>query len=231
MKTKITARKPLLTKRSAFTMIELVMVIAVLGILASLAIPRFKRDLRQEAADDLLSAIRFTQHLALVDDKQLWNKNKWQQRYWKIMFGTCATGSNNYFYMIGSDDDMNNGSFFDRNESAVDPLSRKPYFWINGQACGNGGDGTVSPDIFISKKYGINGLQTSGGCANVQYIGFDHFGRPHIGFGASISPDYSSYMTRDCNLTFSFSDSSITPLTIMIERQTGHTYLPDNPDM
>jgi len=48
-------------KHSAFTMIELVLVIVVLGILAALAMPRLERDLRQEAKDNLLSAIRYTQ--------------------------------------------------------------------------------------------------------------------------------------------------------------------------
>jgi len=55
--------------KSAFTMIELILVIVVLGILAALAMPRVDRDSRQEAADNILSAIRYTQHLALMDNK------------------------------------------------------------------------------------------------------------------------------------------------------------------
>lgn len=56
-------------KHPAFTMIELVFVIVVLGILSALAMPRIDRDLRQEAKDNILSSIRYTQHLALIDEK------------------------------------------------------------------------------------------------------------------------------------------------------------------
>ena len=61
--------KNLHKQSKAFTMIELVFVIVVIGILAALALPRIERDLRQEAADNILAAIRYTQHLALNDNK------------------------------------------------------------------------------------------------------------------------------------------------------------------
>ena len=61
--------------KKAFTMLELVFVIVVSGILAATFIPRFDRDNLQEAADQVISHIRYTQHLAMVDDKFLADKN------------------------------------------------------------------------------------------------------------------------------------------------------------
>ncbi len=209
-------------KRSAFTMIELVFVLVVLGILAALALPRIDRDIRQEAADSLLSNIRYTQHLAQMDNKQMFDNGSWQQRYWKIMFGTC--GGTDRFFMIGSDTDMSGGSFFDQNESAIDPASGKPMFWVNSTACSNGGDGTVSNELFITKKYGIDSFNFAGGCSGTQYIGFDNRGRPHVGFGSSTTPNYTSYMASDCTITFGFIDGS-DDLNITILKETGYAQI------
>ena len=209
--------------RKAFTMIELVFVIVVLGILAALAIPRLERDLRQEAADNILSAVRYTQHLALLDDKQKFDKPKWQQRFWRIVFGTC-TGSDHY-YMVGSDDDMtgSTNAYFTQTEAALDPATSKPMFWKNGVGCSNGGDKTVSPSIFISKKYGINSVTPTGGCSNL-YLGFDHLGRPHSDkFPDSSIPDSEGYMTSACTFTFGLKNGE--SFAIEIEPETGYAFI------
>ncbi len=224
----ILKHKGISMKRPAFTMIELVFVIVVIGILAAVALPRIDRDIRQEAANSLLSDIRYTQHLALVDDKHKFDNAKWQQRFWRIVFSTC-TGSDR-FYMIGTDDDMESASnaFFDKEEAAIDPSNGKPMFWTNGTDCSDGGDGNVSERIFVTRRYGINSIGASGGCGTgMGHIGFDQLGRPHYGFSTSTSPDYSTIMTSDCNLTFNFVDTSIDPLIITIKKETGFAYIVD----
>jgi len=218
---------------NAFTMIELIFVIIVVGILAAMAMPRIDRDIRQGAAQTILSNIRYTQHLALMDNKHKFDDRNWQKRYWKIMFGTC-TGTDRFF-MVGSDDDEDGGAsgFFDINESAIDPTNGKPLFWTNGQDCSQGDTSkTVSPQIFLSKQYGINGFTFSGGCNGVQYIGFDRLGRPHVGFHSAnnIDPDYASYMPDDCTISFTFTDNSINDLNITINKETGYAYIVDQPD-
>jgi len=88
--------------KNAFTMLELVFVIIIIGILAALAVPRMERDVKQEAGDNILAAIRYTQHLALTDDKQSYNDPNWQQKLWLIRFETYG---NKVIYKIGSDMD------------------------------------------------------------------------------------------------------------------------------
>jgi prepilin-type N-terminal cleavage/methylation domain-containing protein len=56
-------------KRFAFTMLELIFVIIVIGILAVLAMPSFNKNSLAEAAEQVAGHIRYTQHLAMVDDK------------------------------------------------------------------------------------------------------------------------------------------------------------------
>ena len=199
-------------------MIELVMVIVVLGILAALAIPRMDRDLEQEAKDNILSAIRYTQHLALSDNRHKFNDPKWQRRFWKIMFAQCSDGK--YFYRIGNDDDMDSTSTFEKSEAAIDPANGKPIYMANNANCD---DSTVSENIFIGKKYGVTVNNGTGGCTG-KHIGFDHFGRPHVGFSGSTKPNYSSYISSTCTLNFTMSDGTTT-FSINIEPETGFAYV------
>jgi len=203
--------------RSGFTIMELVMVIVVLGILASMALPRLDRDLKQEAADDILSQIRYTQHLALMDNKHLYNNPQWQKRFWQIMFTTCDGG---LVYRVGSDDDMNSTSTFSKNEAATDPLNGKPLYGTNIN-CNTVG---TNQNVLLGKKYGVTSMTYTGGCTG-QYIGFDHIGRPHIGFSSSNIPDYSSYMLTPCIFTFTMSNGD--DFNITIQPETGYAQIED----
>ena len=193
-------------KRMAFTMIELVLVIVVLGILAALAMPRLDRDLQQEAADTILSNIRYTQHLALTDDKHRFNDPTWQRDFWKISF--AADGSN---FSISS------GTNF-----ALDPSNG---LLMDGTASG-------SKNTQLSKKFGVTAFTASGICAGINVIGFDHLGRPHNNFSASSMPNYASYYippntngNDPCILTFTMSNGPA--LVIDIKPETGYAYIAD----
>ncbi len=206
-------------------MIEVVMVMIVLAILTSFAIPRMERDLNQEAADNVLSAIRYTQHLAQMDDKHKFDKPKWQQRFWRIYFGTCTDGK---FYAIGTDDNMDsaNNARVDFNESALDPANGKHIWAHDGGSCaGSHQLSELSPNVFLGKKYGITSITESGGCSN-SYVGFDHLGRPYSGaFTQSNEPDNAGYMSLQCHLVFTLSDGS--SFQINIEPETGYSYISD----
>jgi prepilin-type N-terminal cleavage/methylation domain-containing protein len=218
--------REMMMKKSGFTMIELVMVIVVMGILAALAIPRMNRDLRQEAADNILSAIRYTQHLALMDDKHLPNNNKWQKSWWHIYFGTC---NSKIFYAIGSDISLTDSSTDSRVkliESAIDPANGR-YIWANSgaQCAGTHQMSELSPNIFIGKKYSISEINRTGGCDN-KYIGFDHLGRPYSSaFPTSATPNFSGYMTSECIYTFSLENGE--SFKISIQPETGYTQIVD----
>jgi len=208
--------------RSGFTMIEVVMVITIIGILATLALPRMSRDLRQEAIDNILSAVRYTQHLALVDDKTDPADSEWQKKLWKITF--TINGTNSY-YTISSDSDKD--GVVDKLETAMDPANGTYMYHLNT----NPTAADESTNILIGKNYGINGITFSGGCpSNVHHIGFDRLGRPHVSIGSAAN-DYRSYMTSDCNITFSFAKSGIDPFSLIVTKETGFSYVEGEPNM
>ena len=203
----------------AFTMLELVFVIVVLGILAALALPRMDRDLRQEAADNILSAIRYTQHLALNDDKTNPFVSDWQKSLWTIRFS-----SNGDHYTIGSD--VNREGNIDKIEAAVDPLNGK-YIYNNSSAP----QSDESPDIFLNKKYGITTIAITSGCGIATgtteslHIAFDNLGRPFRGVSIATN-NYDRYVNQDCILTFSAENAFPgEPIDINISRETGYAYI------
>ncbi len=213
---------------SAFTMIEMVMAIVVLGILAALAIPRMERDIRQEAADHILSSIRYTQHLALLDKKHRFNDPNWQRAFWRIQFESC--NGDGIFMSIGSDMDLQGD--IDKSESATDPSNGKAMFWQNTVSCPDPVPSGTSDMIFLTKKYNITGTSSKGSCNGVQHIGFDHLGRPHVSFSGSTAPDYSSYMRNAANepCIFTFTSPSYDDIEISIQPETGYAQIVDQDD-
>ena len=202
-------------------MIELVFVIVVLGILAVYAMPRLDRDRVQEASDAVLSNIRYTQHLALLDNKQKFDDNQWQREFWRIQFESCAASSG-FFFSIGSD--LDHDGSLDQSETALDPAESKPLFWTNTSSCSSGGDGSVSENVFLSKKFGVSSVAGTGGCNGIQYIAFDHLGRPHTaGFTTSSVPNNTSYMNSQCTFTFTMENGDTFGITIQPE--TGYAQI------
>jgi len=207
-------------KRYAFTMLELVMVIVVLGIIAAVALPRIDRDISQEAADNVLSSIRYTQHLALMDNKTNPSERKWQKTLWHIRFATYTSGGNTkWFYTVGAN--MDKGNNIDKTETAIDPTNGKYMYNANGDATIHADE---SPNIFIGDKFGIDSVVFAGGCAGNQHIAFDHLGRVYSGI-YSASNNFATYMSSDCTITFDFIDPSYTAFTINIEAETGYAYI------
>ncbi len=218
-------------RQYAFTMLELVIVIVVIGILAALAMPRMDKDLRQEAADEIISALRFTQHMALMDNVIENTNTNWQRRFWR--FGKEGCSDEGIFYYVGSDKDMGGNIDVDKGEAAIDPTNSEVMMGQNTKPCEDDITEQIfttinevsSPNIFLTKKYSIieNDTKLVSQCpGDTMSIGFDYLGRPHRGFENSSTPDYSTLMQNDCNLTFEFENGI--DLIITIEKETGRVF-------
>lgn len=207
----------MIQNKKAFTMVEAIMVIVVMGILAAVAMPRLESDRRQEAIDQVLSDIRYTQHLALTDDVTNPANPNWQMAFWSIRF---VNDGGNWIYGIGSD--KNYGGNFNGNEYAIDSLSGLP---MNGN--NTSGNLSVSPRTKIFKT-GVTNVTFGGGCAADQHVGFDRLGRPHQGFFGSAFPNYNSIITMPCTITFAHPNGNF---IIQINPETGYAFETSQPNM
>jgi len=212
--------KNLNQNNKAFTMIEMVFAIIVIGVLTAVALPRLQRDTKQQVADSILSDIRYTQHLALIDDKHNINNNSWQRSFWRIGFNSCGGGSGLYEY-IGSD--MDYGGGISNNEAAIDPVNGKRMNWSTFTNCSNGGDAQTSDRIFLTNKYGITNISWGGSCSRARYVGFDNMGRPHQGFTLSGSANYISRLNTACFIKFKLSGGDT--FSISIQPETGYAQI------
>ena len=190
--------------KKAFTMLELVFVIVVVGILSYFAASGFQRNTLREAADQVMSHIRYTQHLAMQDDKfvpspemssevglaaKTLEAQNWYKGRWNIFFSTTA--NNTISYSIISDSTKSN---YDGNpnanfnspysEVAADPLD--PTHYLIGTtytSFDNDKDRYINKKLDLKATYGIIGLSISGGNtgSNATRIIFDTLGRPYRG--------------------------------------------------
>ncbi len=205
--------------KKAFTMIELVFVIVVIGILAAVIIPNTRTNPLYEAATQLVSHIRYTQHLAMVDDKFDSTDSYWYKGRWQIIFTDSKTK-----YSIYSDG--SSGASYDGNsnigEMAVDPSNKSKV--LSPGSNGYTADSRANNKLDLKNSYGIDTVTMTGGCSGDSRISFDHLGRPISGTidGTTTSYVAGKLLISTCNIVLVNLDENV---TISIEPETGYAHI------
>jgi prepilin-type N-terminal cleavage/methylation domain-containing protein len=215
--------------KKAFTMLELVFVIVIVGILSYFVSSSFQRNPLREAADQVVSHIRYTQHLAMMDDRFNPNNRQWYSEMWIFWIRSVHDVNNNneqeWFYEIFSDRPGNGGLYNGNStieEEAIDPLTK--------ETLGNGSfDNTVDDNkmINLTRKYGINNIVFTGG-DNINHnlitrVAFDSLGRPYRDADPNLNVNwYNMMLISDMNITLINSDGNV---TITVTKETGYPYI------
>lgn len=208
-----------ITMKKAFTMLELIFVIIVIGVLAAVIIPRTGSNKLHEGAVQVLSHIRYTQHLAMVDDKFDDNAS-WYEKRWQIHFENDTVDPGQKIYMIYSNKDGDANE--DDDEYARDPLSKRLMRGANNSLVVPS-DKYMS-ELMISREYGITNVTFDNTCHNAaspvtsNRIGFDFLGRPYFHI-ATASP-YDDMITVNCDITLTSSEG--TAAKIRVHPETGY---------
>lgn len=180
------------TLHNAFTMLELVFVIVVAGILAAVMIPRTESTNVQEAAIKLVSDIRYTQHLAMVDDKFDSTVANWYINRWQIRF-------NGNQYSVVSD---NNTTF------ARDPLNKGENLSVN---LGADYGVTITPS-------GLDCLNQT--IISFDHLGRPMLGSLNV--GSAYANVNQLIQNNDCDIIIRDASNADNNATISIEQETGY---------
>ena len=227
--------------KKAFTMIELVIVIVVIGIIAMVTIPKYDQNRVLIAAQQIASHIRYAQHLAMIDNRTDLiaepaaprpatprpatdpNGDQWWRERWTIAF-TQNTNGKRWGYSIYSDSSRN-GNLNSPNEVAPDPQNPNRLLTASNILPAN----RINNKLNIGKTYGIKNVTFSGGCnqSDNQAISFDEKGRPFLNAsttGARANPSTGRIATR-CEINIGDGDTNDTSTNvakICIEAETGY---------
>jgi type II secretory pathway pseudopilin PulG len=218
-----------LKSRFAFTLVELVFVIVTIGILAAIIVPSMQSSRLREAADQVISHIRHTQHLAMMDDKFNPTDGNWYKKRWQILFEEVDGDSWSYTIFSDRSDIVALDGVPQQDEIAVNPQDSSKRL--------TGGSGTidissafVTRDLNLGRTYGIKGgngikFDNCNNNAGDLRIVFDYLGRPISGNPFVHSAPYSnntliaSASPDLCTITIM--DESGDSLNITIEPETG----------
>lgn len=174
--------------KKAFSMIELIVVIVLIGILAFFLMPSGTDTKTLEAARQIISHIRYAQHLALNNDKFDSNDENWYKKFWRVSFSgattgykldSCKSGDKCWRYSVWQD--SAGGSTTNANstkELALDPVS--PGKYLAADYLGNDSGVTMtnfSKKMNLTDTYGIKNIAFNGLGGSTQSFMFDDLGR------------------------------------------------------
>lgn len=208
-------------------MIELVFVIVVIGILAAVIIPNTRTNPLQEAAVQLLSHIRYTQHLAMVDDVFDADDSIWYKKRWQLVFSNAVKPNSTVAYTIFSDTATGVGTSVagdaDISEVAINPQNRTKRLTGGYASAIRSTHAQVTKKLNLQLSYGIDRVDFDDGCNGGLRLFFDNNGRPMKGDQDSMTGAYSAgtqrLITSACTIVLFSAENNI---SITVQPETGY---------
>jgi prepilin-type N-terminal cleavage/methylation domain-containing protein len=210
--------------KRGFTLLEIIFVIVIIGILSSVLLPRFTRPTLREAANQIVSHIQYTQHLAMIDNKFDAEDEFWYRSRWQIQFRTIDSEQ---CYMIYSNMD-GSGSNAVQGDLARNPLNSEQF--LTGQKNISTNTGKYNKNMNLTQRYNISSVIFSNSCSyrTSRRVSFDYLGRPLYGNPVSLDQMYIDGVTGNrlirtpCVITLIDGDGN--NIDITIESETGYVH-------
>ena len=194
--------------KKSFSLIELIIVIIVVGILYSSINFSLANSSLNQAADQIISHINYTRHLAIKDNKMQYypinnskiemNRSKyWFKQWWHLRFSDYnKSGVKYYYYEIFTDvpDDSESDNFDQNGKNPTDkwndtfaknPVNHK-YLVGNCYSSGYPDCDKIDETLNLTKSYSIKKIIFNNfNVANRAHILFDNYGVIYLDEGKS----------------------------------------------
>ncbi|BCX79852.1 Tfp pilus assembly protein FimT/FimU [Campylobacter sp. 19-13652] len=204
----------------AFSLFELCLVILILGIMLAFAMPNIALDKLHLAAQQILIHLRYTQGLAIMDDKAGLG-DEWYKRNWRLFFHSGLVGDSkehDWRYTVFSDDGKFSGNPNSLSQIAKDPANPNKFLTsgFNGQ---NYKSSLLNKNLNLTKTYGVADIKFKNCGSKNQTISFDSYGAPSGTLKNAKNP-FDKRFLRDCEI--SLYDEAGKKATIKIHAITGY---------
>jgi len=203
-------------KRVAFSLLELIFVIALIAIISSTLIPKTKISKLQLATDKIVLYLNYTRYIAFIDDKFDIEDDEWHMKKWTLKFQNCSNTNYGMYYIVYSD--MNgNTAAFKKVDCLKDPMNNKYlYSQYDCEPSSN-----ESKNILLTKEFGISKVEVS--CNKTGTIGLISFGNDGKVY-SKLSSNINKMIeiTKTCTIKLFDEDGKFT--TIAIEPRTGYIH-------
>ncbi len=242
----------ILPMKKAFTMIELVFVIVVAAILAVAIMPRMSDDSLRQAADQILMHIRYTQHLAMVNDAydptepamNEGGKYGWKHKWWRFEFTNVNTEpyGKNWRYNVYQDN-TGSGNLNSINQAASDPQNPSKYLTAGYSSGSYPTNSAKKQALFkqfnlnlnIQNKFGVTNVQgeKDSGCESRSgggfRIAFDELGAPYNAKTADKATEISyTKISTVCKIKITNDNNE--NICILVQPETGYSCIDEDCD-
>jgi len=168
--------------KKAFTMLELIIVLVVVGILTGVILPRLERDPLREGTNQVIRSLQYTQHLAMNNDIYNASDPTWFKERWQMKFSKTVGSGSKWSCTIYSDR-LNQDGVPNISEIALNPIDHNRKLTGGYSATTIAfGESDSTAEMNIGNTYKILDVDFLGGCASGdgrKWISFDHIGRPY----------------------------------------------------
>ncbi len=212
--------------KKAYTLLEIVLTVIVIGIISSVMVPKLNDTSLQKAAEQVMFHLRYTQHLALIENQFNQNDKYWYKARWQLYFSYCRGDNDQCGYTVFSDRLNDHRGNPDPPEIAVNPLN--PSQVLTGGSPGNKlihyEDKEATKSMNLGQTYGVKKVSVKN-CARAKRVAFDYIGRPIVGNMRTMKYPYQNkrLLSKKCLITLI--KDEFEKITIVVEPETGYVHL------